>query len=391
MTEGTSEQSSSAALKPSDFVHLHNHTFHSVLDGLTKIHDLVDKVKELGMEAAAVTDHGTMSGILDYYKTAKKAGIKPIIGIETYVATRSRFDRDPGKDKQRFHLTVLAMNNTGFHNLMKLSTRANLEGMYYKPRIDREILKEHSEGLICLSGCLAGELARNIIEDYEKGKEVAKWYRDVFGDDYYLEIQANGIEEQKIVNQKIVKLSKELNIPLVVTNDVHYTCREDVEAQDILICIQTGKKIDDEDRMKIDVDTLYIKSPEEIKKEFANFPEALENTVKIAEKCNFEFEFGNTKLPNFDTPNGEKHEEYLKQKTYEGIVKKYGENYVENKEIVDRIKYELDVIIKMGYTDYFLIVWDFITYAKSQKIPVGPRKRFWSRLNCCICTRYNRY
>jgi len=213
----------------------------------------------------------------------------------------------------------------------------------------------------------------------------------VFGDDYYLEIQANGIEEQKIVNQKIVKLSKELDIPLVVTNDVHYTCREDVEAQDILICIQTGKKIDDEDRMKIDVDTLYIKSPEEIKKEFVNFPEALENTVKIAEKCNFEFEFGNTKLPNFDTPNGEKHEEYLKQKTYEGIVKKYGENYVENKEIVDRIKYELDVIIKMGYTDYFLIVWDFITYAKSQKIPVGPRKRFWSRINCCICTRYNRY
>ena len=268
---------------------------------------------------------------------------------------------------------------------------ANTEGMYYKPRIDREILKEYSEGLICLSGCLAGELARNIIEDYEKGKEVAKWYRDVFGDDYYLEIQANGIEEQKIVNQKIVKLSKELDIPLVVTNDVHYTCREDVEAQDILICIQTGKKIDDEDRMKIDVDTLYIKSPEEIKKEFANFPEALENTVKIAEKCNFEFEFGNTKLPNFDTPNGEKHEEYLKQKTYEGIVKKYGENYVENKEIVDRIKYELDVIIKMGYTDYFLIVWDFITYAKSQKIPVGPRKRVWSRINCCICIRYNRY
>lgn len=374
-----------------EFVHLHLHSEYSLLDGVNRIKEIPKIVKKLGMDAVALTDHGNMFGAVDFYKACKKEGVKPIIGVEIYMAKRRMQDKEPGIDDTRYHLGLLAKNEVGYKNIIKLVSIANTEGMYYKPRIDRETLKEHSEGLICLSGCLAGELARNIIEDYEKGKEVAKWYRDVFGDDYYLEIQANGIEEQKIVNQKIVKLSKELDIPLVVTNDVHYTCREDVEAQDILICIQTGKKIDDEDRMKIDVDTLYIKSPEEIKKEFANFPEALENTVKIAEKCDFEFEFGNTKLPNFDTPNGEKHEEYLKQKTYEGIVKKYGENYVENKEIVDRIKYELDVIIKMGYTDYFLIVWDFITYAKSQKIPVGPRKRFWSRLNCCICTRYNRY
>lgn len=248
MTEGKSEQSSSAALKPSDFVHLHNHTFHSVLDGLTKIHDLVDKVKELGMEAAAVTDHGTMSGILDYYKTAKKAGIKPIIGIETYVATRSRFDRDPGKDKQRFHLTVLAMNNTGFHNLMKLSTRANLEGMYYKPRIDHELLEELNEGLIVLSGCASGEIGVALKEDdYDRAHEIAKWYKSIFGDRYYLELQDHGHPKsnthwdvQAKINEGLIRLSKELGIEMVVTCDGHYLTHEYQDAHEILLCVGTG-------------------------------------------------------------------------------------------------------------------------------------------------------
>ena len=395
MTEGTSEQSSSAALKPSDFVHLHNHTFHSVLDGLTKIHDLVDKVKELGMEAAAVTDHGTMSGILDYYKTAKKAGIKPIIGIETYVATRSRFDRDPGKDKQRFHLTVLAMNNTGFHNLMKLSTRANLEGMYYKPRIDHELLEELNEGLIVLSGCASGEIGVALKEDdYDRAREIAKWYKSIFGDRYYLELQDHGHPKsnthwdvQAKINEGLIKLSKELDIEMVVTCDGHYLTHEYQDAHEILLCVGTGSYLSDEKRMSLKDFELHLTDPRDIIDHWGEeFPEVIRNTKKIADRCDVEIELGRILIPKYPLPDGENEHSYLLRLTYQGLLQRYNGASREEAEKLDpdeiipklsdevreRAKMELGVMGNMGYEGYFLIVQDFINWGKSQGIVFGP-------------------
>ena len=395
MTEGTSEQSSSAALKPSDFVHLHNHTFHSVLDGLTKIHDLVDKVKELGMEAAAVTDHGTMSGILDYYKTAKKAGIKPIIGIETYVATRSRFDRDPGKDKQRFHLTVLAMNNTGFHNLMKLSTRANLEGMYYKPRIDHELLEELNEGLIVLSGCASGEIGVALKEDdYDRAREIAKWYKSIFGDRYYLELQDHGHPKsnthwdvQAKINEGLIKLSKELDIEMVVTCDGHYLTHEYQDAHEILLCVGTGSYLSDEKRMSLKDFELHLTDPRDIIDHWGEeFPEVIRNTKKIADRCDVEIELGRILIPKYPLPDGENEHSYLLRLTYQGLLQRYNGASKEEAENLDpdeiipklsdevreRAKMELGVMGNMGYEGYFLIVQDFINWGKSQGIVFGP-------------------
>ena len=395
MTEGTSEQSSSAALKPSDFVHLHNHTFHSVLDGLTKIHDLVDKVKELGMEAAAVTDHGTMSGILDYYKTAKKAGIKPIIGIETYVATRSRFDRDPGKDKQRFHLTVLAMNNTGFHNLMKLSTRANLEGMYYKPRIDHELLEELNEGLIVLSGCASGEIGVALKEDdYDRAREIAKWYKSIFGDRYYLELQDHGHPKsnthwdvQAKINEGLIKLSKELGIEMVVTCDGHYLTHEHQDAHEILLCVGTGSYLSDEKRMSLKDFELHLTDPRDIIDHWGEeFPEVIRNTKKIADRCDVEIELGRILIPKYPLPDGENEHSYLLRLTYQGLLQRYNGASKEEAEKLDpdeiipklsdevreRAKMELGVMGNMGYEGYFLIVQDFINWGKSQGIVFGP-------------------
>ena len=395
MTEGTSEQSSSAALKPSDFVHLHNHTFHSVLDGLTKIHDLVDKVKELGMEAAAVTDHGTMSGILDYYKTAKKAGIKPIIGIETYVATRSRFDRDPGKDKQRFHLTVLAMNNTGFHNLMKLSTRANLEGMYYKPRIDHELLEELNEGLIVLSGCASGEIGVALKEDdYDRAREIAKWYKSIFGDRYYLELQDHGHPKsnthwdvQTKINEGLIKLSKELDIEMVVTCDGHYLTHEYQDAHEILLCVGTGSYLSDEKRMSLKDFELHLTDPRDIIDHWGEeFPEVIRNTKKIADRCDVEIELGRILIPKYPLPDGENEHSYLLRLTYQGLLQRYNGASKEEAEKLDpdeiipklsdevreRAKMELGVMGNMGYEGYFLIVQDFINWGKSQGIVFGP-------------------
>lgn len=395
MTEGTSEQSSSAALKPSDFVHLHNHTFHSVLDGLTKIHDLVDKVKELGMEAAAVTDHGTMSGILDYYKTAKKAGIKPIIGIETYVATRSRFDRDPGKDKQRFHLTVLAMNNTGFHNLMKLSTRANLEGMYYKPRIDHELLEELNEGLIVLSGCASGEIGVALKEDdYDRAREIAKWYKSIFGDRYYLELQDHGHPKsnthwdvQAKINEGLLKLSKELDIEMVVTCDGHYLTHEYQDAHEILLCVGTGSYLSDEKRMSLKDFELHLTDPRDIIDHWGEeFPEVIRNTKKIADRCDVEIELGRILIPKYPLPDGENEHSYLLRLTYQGLLQRYNGASKEEAEKLDpdeiipklsdevreRAKMELGVMGNMGYEGYFLIVQDFINWGKSQGIVFGP-------------------
>ena len=395
MTEGTSEQSSSAALKPSDFVHLHNHTFHSVLDGLTKIHDLVDKVKELGMEAAAVTDHGTMSGILDYYKTAKKAGIKPIIGIETYVATRSRFDRDPGKDKQRFHLTVLAMNNTGFHNLMKLSTRANLEGMYYKPRIDHELLEELNEGLIVLSGCASGEIGVALKEDdYDRARDIAKWYKSIFGDRYYLELQDHGHPKsnthwdvQAKINEGLIKLSKELDIEMVVTCDGHYLTHEYQDAHEILLCVGTGSYLSDEKRMSLKDFELHLTDPRDIIDHWGEeFPEVIRNTKKIADRCDVEIELGRILIPKYPLPDGENEHSYLLRLTYQGLLQRYNGASKEEAEKLDpdeiipklsdevreRAKMELGVMGNMGYEGYFLIVQDFINWGKSQGIVFGP-------------------
>ena len=395
MTEGKSEQSSSAALKPSDFVHLHNHTFHSVLDGLTKINDLVDKVKELGMEAAAVTDHGTMSGILDYYKTAKKAGIKPIIGIETYVATRSRFDRDPGKDKQRFHLTVLAMNNTGFHNLMKLSTRANLEGMYYKPRIDHDLLEELNEGLIVLSGCASGEIGVALKEDdYDRAREIAKWYKSIFGDRYYLELQDHGHPKsnthwdvQAKINEGLIKLSKELDIEMVVTCDGHYLTHEYQDAHEILLCVGTGSYLSDEKRMSLKDFELHLTDPRDIIDHWGEeFPEVIRNTKKIADRCDVEIELGRILIPKYPLPDGENEHSYLLRLTYQGLLQRYNGASKEEAEKLDpdeiipklsdevreRAEMELGVMGNMGYEGYFLIVQDFINWGKSQGIVFGP-------------------
>lgn len=395
MIEGTSEQSSSAALKPSDFVHLHNHTFHSVLDGLTKINDLVDKVKELGMEAAAVTDHGTMSGILDYYKTAKKAGIKPIIGIETYVATRSRFDRDPGKDKQRFHLTVLAMNNTGFHNLMKLSTRANLEGMYYKPRIDHELLEELNEGLIVLSGCASGEIGVALKEDdYDRARDIAKWYKSILGDRYYLELQDHGHPKsnthwdvQAKINEGLIKLSKELDIEMVVTCDGHYLTHEYQDAHEILLCVGTGSYLSDEKRMSLKDFELHLTDPRDIIDHWGEeFPEVIRNTKKIADRCDVEIELGRILIPKYPLPDGENEHSYLLRLTYQGLLQRYNGASKEeaekldpdeiipqlSEEVRERAKMELGVMGNMGYEGYFLIVQDFINWGKSQGIVFGP-------------------
>jgi len=356
----------------SNFVHLHIHSEFSLLDGANRIKDLPIRAKELGMEAMAITDHGAMFGAIDFYKACKANGIKPIIGCEVYVAPRSRFDKDPNLDAKYSHLILLAKDNEGYKNLARLVSIGYTEGFYYKPRIDHEVLEKYHEGLICCSACLAGEVNQAIMaNDMEKAKEVALWHKGIFGEDYYLEIQNNGIREQVLANQKLIELSHELNIPLVATNDAHYLKREDAYNHEVLLCIQTGKRMTDEDRMRFETDELYVKSPEEMSEYFSNVPEAIENTVKIAEKCNVEFEFGHTILPNYDVPaEFSTHYNYLEKLTIDGIKERYGDNPSE--EIQERMKFELGVIKKMGYVDYFLIVWDYIHYAKTHDIPVGP-------------------
>lgn len=359
-------------MSESEFVHLHVHSEFSLLDGANRIKDLPVRAKELGMKAIAITDHGVMYGVIDFYKACKKEGIKPIIGCEVYVAPRSRFDKDGQLDKEYNHLILLAKDNQGYKNLSKLVSIGFVEGYYYKPRIDLEVLEKYHEGLIALSACLAGSINQAILaNDMPKAESIAKWFKNVFKDDYYLELQNNGIREQVLVNQKLVEIGRKLDIPLVATNDAHYLKKEDAHNHEILLCIQTGKRMSDEDRMKFDTDELYIKSPEEMSDYFSNIPDAIENTVKIAEKCNVEFEFGHTILPNYEVPEGyATHYDYLRKLCEDGIKNRYGEN--PSKDILDRMEFEISVIKKMGYVDYFLIVWDFIHYAKSQGIPVGP-------------------
>ena len=355
-----------------DFVHLHIHSEYSLLDGANRIKELPKVAKELGMDAIAITDHGVMYGAIEFYKACKEEGIKPIIGCEVYVAPRTRFDKEAGIDNKYNHLILLAKNNNGYKNLSKLVSIGFTEGYYYKPRIDLETLEKYHEDLICCSACLAGSIPQAILNgNMEKAEETAMWYKNLFGEDYYLEIQTNTLKEQSLVNQKLVELSRKLNIPLVATNDAHYTRKEDAYNHEVLLCIQTGKKMSDVDRMRFATDDFYIKSPEEVKEFFPNLPEALENTVKIAEKCNVEFEFGHTILPNYEVPKEfSTHYDYFKKLCDDGIKIRYGENTP--KEILERMEYEISVIKKMGYVDYLLIVWDFINWAKSQGIPVGP-------------------
>ena len=356
----------------SKFVHLHIHSEFSLLDGANRIKDLPVRAKELGMDAIAITDHGSMFGAIDFYKACKANEVKPIIGCEVYVAPRSRHDKDPNIDGKYSHLILLAKNNEGYKNLAKLVSIGYTEGFYYKPRIDHEVLEMYHEGLVCCSACLAGEVNQAILAgDIEKAKEVALWFKSIFGEDYYLEIQHNGIKEQVLANQKLIELSRELDIPLVATNDAHYLKREDAYNHEVLLCIQTGKRMSDLDRMRFDTDELYVKSPEEMEDFFKNVPDAIENTVKIAEKCNVEFEFGHTILPNYDVPTEFKtHYDYIEKLTMDGLQERYGSPIPP--EILERAKYELNVINKMGYVDYFLIVWDYIHFARTHNIPVGP-------------------
>ena len=355
-----------------DFVHLHMHTEYSLLDGANKIKELVARTKELGMKAVAITDHGNMFGAIEMYKECKKEGIKPIIGCEMYVAPRSRFEKEGKVDAEPNHLVLLAMNSNGYKNLVKLVSIAYTEGFYYKPRVDLESLEKYNEDIIALSGCMAGAVARKITDgDIEGAKETAIRYKNIFKDRYYLEIQDNKYKEQMLINQQLIALSKELDIPLVATNDCHYLTKEDYYAHEVLLCIQTKKKMSDEDRMTFETNEFYVKSPKEMTEAFINIPSAIENTVKIADRCNIEFEFGHTILPNFDIPDGVSHYDYFKNFCYEGLKKRYLDENTYNK-AAERLEYELGVIDKMGFIDYFLIVSDFIRYAKEQKIPVGP-------------------
>lgn len=355
-----------------DFTHLHVHTEYSLLDGSNKIEEYVSRVKELGMDSAAITDHGAMYGCIDFYKAAKAAGIRPILGCEVYVAPGSRFDREVGNQEDRYyHLVLLAENNIGYGNLMKVVSRGFVEGFYYKPRVDMELLEKYHEGLIALSACLAGEVPRYLTRGmYEEAKAAALRHQEIFGKgNYFLELQDHGISEQQLVNQQLMRLHQETGIDLVATNDVHYTYAEDATAHDILLCIQTAKKLEDEDRMRYEGGQYYVKSQEEMAQLFPYAPEALENTHKIAMRCNVEIEFGVTKLPKFDVPKEYTSWEYLNKLCREGLERLY--NPV-TEELEERLQYELNTISNMGFVDYFLIVWDFIRYARDNGISVGP-------------------
>ncbi len=355
-----------------NFTHLHVHTEYSLLDGSNKIKEYVDRVKALGMDSAAITDHGVMYGVIDFYRAARAAGINPILGCEVYVAPGSRFDREAGSgDDRYYHLVLLAENNQGYSNLMKIVSKGFVEGFYYKPRVDLSLLEKYHEGIIALSACLAGEVARFLTRGmYEDAKKAALRYQDIFGKgNFFLELQDHGIPEQQNVNQQLLKMHRETGIELVATNDVHYTLAEDAQPHDVLLCLQTGKKLTDEDRMRYEGGQYYVKSPEEMERLFPYAPEALENTHKIAQRCHVEIEFGVTKLPKFDVPEGYTSWEYLNELCFRGLEERY---QPVTEELKERLNYELSTIRNMGYVDYFLIVWDFIKYARDHDIMVGP-------------------
>lgn len=353
------------------FTHLHLHTEFSLLDGACRIEPLVLRAKELGMTSLAITDHGNMYGAVDFYKACKKHGIKPIIGCEVYVAPRTRFDREKVLDKEYNHLILLCENETGYKNLIKLVSLSFTEGYYYKPRVDHDILEKYHDGIICLSACLAGEIPQLLLaKDYEGAKSTALWYRDVFGaDNYFLEIQDHGIKEQQIVEEGILRLSRETGIPVVATNDVHYIHQQDSKIQQVLICIATNHILGEDTGLEFHSEEFYLKSEKEMRQVFTEIPEAIDNTARIAERCSFDFEFGNTKLPYFEIEEDISHFDYFKRCCYEGLNKRYGSPPAEYRE---RLEYEIETVNKMGYTDYYLIVADFVSFAKSKGIPVGP-------------------
>ena len=367
------------------FTPLHVHTEYSILDGACRIGPLVDRAKELGMTALAITDHGVMHGCIDFYKACKKAGIKPIIGCEVYVAPRTRFDKVHGIDNERFHLVLLAKNNNGYKNLIKIVSAGWVDGFYTKPRVDHDLLEQYHEDIICLSACLAGEIPRKLLKgDYEGAKQTAIWYRDVFGEgNYYLELQDHGLEEQKRTNPQIVQIARETGIPLVATNDSHYILREDAEIQKILLCIQTKHTIEEDTGMGFPTDDWYLKDGDEMLALFPEYPEAIENTNKIADMCDVSFTFGQSLLPHYDVPDNMDHFEYFKSLCEKGFLKHYGENAPQ--EYRDRMTYELGIIDKMGFIDYFLIVWDYINAAREMGIPVGPGRGSGAGSICAYC------
>ena len=354
-----------------DFVHLHLHTQYSLLDGCCRLDRLFSAVKKRGQTAVAITDHGVMYGAVEFYKDAKKEGIKPIIGCEVYVAPRSRNQKEKLLDGEYTHLVLLCENETGYKNLIKMVSLGFTEGFYNKPRIDKELLEKYHEGIIALSACLAGEIPKALArDDYNSAKQSALWYENVFGKgNFFLELQDHGIALQSRINPQIVRISRETGIPLVATNDVHYIEPEDYEMQKVLICIQTGKKLSEENPLAFETNEFYLKSAQEMSEIFSMYPEAIENTVKIAQRCNVEFEFGKIKLPVFDIGDRD-HGQFFRDKCYEGLYRNYGEN--PDQKIIERLEYELGVIEKMGYVDYYLIVADFVNYAKKKGIPVGP-------------------
>ncbi|WP_178667888.1 DNA polymerase III subunit alpha [uncultured Eubacterium sp.] len=354
------------------FTHLHLHTQFSLLDGACRLSELVSRARELGMTSLAITDHGNMYGAVDFYKECKKQGIKPIIGCEVYVAPHSRFDKDKTRDGKYSHLVLLVKNETGYKNLIKMVSQSFTEGFYFKPRIDRDLLEAHSEGLICLSACVAGEIPQYLLQrDYDSAKRSALWYNSVFGEgNYYLELQNHGLDEERVVADGIKRLADETGIPLVATNDVHYVRREDAEIQQVLICIATNHILGEDTGLEFHSDSFYLKSEQEMAELFADTPQAISNTQVIADKCSFDFEFGTTKLPYFETPDNMNHYDFFRQKCYDGLYERYGRDVPQS--YIDRLEYELATVEKMGYTDYYLIVQDFVRFAKSKGIPVGP-------------------
>ena len=367
------------------FVHLHVHTEFSLLDGACRISKLVSAAKDKGQKALAITDHGVMYGVIDFWRECKKQGIKPIIGCEVYVAPRSRFDKTPELDREYYHMVLLCKNMQGYRNLIKLVSLGFTDGFYVKPRIDRELLEKYHDGLICLSACLAGEIPRRLsASDYNGALEKALYYKELFGEDnFYIELQNHGIAQQQQILPQLIKISKEADIPLVFTNDCHYVSKEDAKTHAILLCIQTNHTVNDEDKMEFETEEFYLKTEEEMRSLLRDYPEAFDNTERIAEMCNLEFEFGKRKLPFFDVPNGEDHYEYFRRRCFDGLYKKYGSD--PSPQIVERLEYELSTISRMGFVDYYLIVHDFIDYAKSQGIPVGPGRGSGAGSLCAYC------
>ena len=372
-------------IKANEFVNLHLHTEYSLLDGACRIKPLIKRIKELGQTAVAITDHGNMYGAVEFWNEARKEGIKPIIGCEVYVARRSRFDKEPKLDSSPYHLILLCENNEGYKNLVKLVSLASIEGFYSKPRVDTELLKKYHGGLICMSACLAGEIPRLLAaDDYEGAKSCALAYREIFGEgNYFLEIQNHGISYEQKVTAYLYRLSQDTGIPLAATNDCHYINRQDAEMQNVLLCIQTGKTLDEPNSISFETNEFYVKSAEEMAELFPGHEDAVRNTVKIAERCDVEFEFGNIKLPKFTIEGVTDNVEYFRGLCRDGMYERYGKT--PDKTVTDRLEYELSVITKMGYTDYYLIVWDFIRYAREHGIPVGPGRGSGAGSLCAYC------